>query len=63
MGVYLLIYNYVEGVFYFIIKMTKKSVLFVILIRPENMEKEWGFNDINATLASEFSIIKKGLLL
>jgi len=43
--------------------MTKKSVLFVILIRPENMEKEWGFNDINATLASEFSIIKKGLLL
>ncbi len=42
--------------------MTKKDVLFAILIGQENMEKERGFNDINATLAIEFSIIKKGLL-
>jgi hypothetical protein len=42
--------------------MAKKDVLFVILIGQENMEKERGFNDINATLAIEFSIIKKGLL-
>ncbi len=42
--------------------MVKKDVLFAILIGQENMEKERGFNDINATLAIEFSIIKKGLL-
>lgn len=32
--------------------MVKKSVLFAILIKPENMEKEQGFSDTNATLAS-----------
>jgi hypothetical protein len=42
--------------------MAKKDVLFAILIGQENMEKERGFNDINATLAIEFSIIKKGFL-
>ena len=49
-------------IFIFIIKMAKKDVLFAILIGQENMEKEQGFNDINAMLAIEFSIIKKDLL-